>query len=287
MREISSIVGVPVISVAEGIELGRVREVVIDLAQGAVMGIIIEREAVEHGVWSDDVSVIGPDAIMLADQSKVQPLTEMPQLMERRRGSLERPTQVLTASGTKVGILADIFIDPQSRQVVRYEISGGPLRDLTDGTLSFATISGMVHGRDIVVIPDEAIAELPEQVGGLKGAWGRLSETLRDDYKGASEKAGSIYKASAERLKDAVETAKEKSQEVSKVIGEKVEHARDSLQSKVESGSKDAATDEAETPADVDESECSPCDDSADASAEKPSCDDKPPCGGCRSSEDE
>lgn len=256
MREISSIVGEPVISVAEGVELGRVREMVIDLAHGALMGIIIERDGVEQGVWADDVSVIGPDAIMLADQAKVQPLSEMPALVERRRGSLDRPLQVLTQSGTKVGVLSDIFIDARTRRVVRYEISAGPLRDLTDGTLSFATIEGMIHGRDIIIIPDATIASLPEQLGGLKGAWGRLSDSLREDYKGASERAGKLYQASAERIKGAVETAKERSQEVSKVsterlkdavesakektqdvskkIGEKYEQAREAVESKVE-----------------------------------------------------
>ncbi|HCU35532.1 MAG TPA: hypothetical protein DGT21_08760 [Armatimonadetes bacterium] len=306
MREISSIVGEPVISVAEGVELGRVGEIVIDLAQGAVMGMIIERDGVEQGVWADDVAVIGPDAVMLADQTKVQPLSEMTALIERRRGSLDKPLQVLTQSGTKVGVLADIYIDPQSRKVVRYEISGGPLRDLTDGTLSFATIDGMVHGRDIIVIPDETIARLPEQLGGLKGAWGRLSETLRDDYKGASEKAGRIYKVSAERLKDAVETAKERSQEVSKVsaerlkdavesakeksqevskaIGEKYEHAREAVESKVEELTGDDG-DEADD-------RCPCCGDDDGAEAEVPSSEETggdacTPCCGSKSSDDQ
>ncbi len=211
MRKTSSIVGLSVISVGEGVDLGHVSEVVIDLAAGVVVGMVIGSGADEKGVLAEDISVIGPDAVMIPDSSKAQKLADVPALAEKRPASPEKTVTVVSASGTKLGTLAEVHIEPAEHTVVRYEVSGGPVRDLTDGPLSFPVMPGIVHGPDIVVVPDAAIAELEKQAGGLRGAWAQLSRTLKRDYEEASEKAGDLYQRSAKGLKSAVEQAKQRS----------------------------------------------------------------------------
>ena len=176
-----------------------------------------------------------------------------------------------------------------ARTVLQYEINAFDMNavDIAGREYSLLDLDGrarhMVAGmpelptlRESIVIPDDAIAQLPEQVGGLKGAWARLSDTLREDYQDASEKAGKLYKTSSERLKEAVESAKEKSQEVSKSIGEKVEDAREKVQETVhdltegEDAEEAPAADEPAEDADADSSADDGCAEDADETAEAP-----------------
>ncbi len=226
MRKTSNIVGLSVISSSEGVDLGRVSEVVVDLAQGVVVGMVIGSGPDEKGILAEDIAITGPDALMIPDRSKVQKLTELPELAEKRPTSPERTVTVVSESGTKLGTLAEVYIEPADNTVVRYEISGGAVRDLTDGTLALSVMEGIVHGPDIVVVPDAAIAELDEQVGGLKGAWAQVSRALREDYEEASERAGELYQRSAEGLRGAVEEAKQRSQQAREALAAKAAEAQ-------------------------------------------------------------
>ncbi len=221
MRKTSSIVGLSVISSCEGVDLGRVSEVVVDLAKGVVVGMVIGSGPAEKGVLADDIAIMGPDAVMIPDQSKAKKLADLPGLVEKRPVSAEATVTVVSESGFKLGTLAEVYIEPADNTVVRYEISGGAVRDLTDGTLTLAVMKGIVHGPDIIVVPDAAIAELDKQVGGLKGAWAQLSRALKEDYEEASEKAGELYQRSVEGVRGTVEQAKQRSQEAREALAAK------------------------------------------------------------------
>ena len=230
MREISKIVGLAVIASEEGASLGRVTEVIADLAQGVVVGLIIGDKPVEKGILAADIGVIGPHAVMVPDSSKVKDLGDFPELVEKRRVSAEQVITVMTESGAKLGTLAEIFIEPATQAITRYEVSGGTVRDLTDGALSLPVVAGIVHGRDTIIIPDAAVAELEKQVGGLKGAWGTTLERVKQDYEVAAEKAGGVYRDAAEGAKGALEQAKQRGEQAAHALAEKVERAREAME---------------------------------------------------------
>jgi uncharacterized protein YrrD len=254
MREISKMVGLLVIASEEGANLGRVTEVIVDLAQGVMVGLIIGEEPVEKGILVEDIGVIGPHAVMVPDASQVKDIGDLPQLTEKRRGSTEQMITVMTESGAKLGTLAEVFIDPEKRTITRYEVSGGTVRDLTDGTLSLPVVAGIVHGRDTIIIPDSAVAELIEPVGGLKGAWATALSRLKQEYEVVSDKAGHLYKDAAKGGKVALAQAKQRSEKVAHAVSEKVEQAREAMEAEQEPSSeeKDQAPEEIEGSASAD-----------------------------------
>jgi len=89
-----------------------------------------------------------------------------------------------------------------------------------------SVMEGIVHGPDIIVVPDAAIAELGEQVGGLKGAWAQVSRALTEDYQEASGRAGKLYQRSAEGFRGAVEEAKQRSQQAREALAAKSAEAQ-------------------------------------------------------------
>jgi uncharacterized protein YrrD len=225
MRKVSSIVGLSVIASDEGVNLGSITEVITDLSRGAIVGLIVGASPAEKGVMAEDIAVIGPDAVMIGDGSKMQLIGGIPDLASKRRAGKDKPVSVITKSGMKLGSLAEIYIDPVTWRVVRYDVSGGSVRDLTDGTLSLPLSEGVVHGPDTVIVPDSLITSLDEQIGGLRGTWAAVSKRLRQDLHRASSQASVLYQRSSETMKDAVEQARHKSEQVSKTIAEKLEQS--------------------------------------------------------------
>lgn len=242
MRRLSSLTGLSVIASSEGMELGTVSEVVVDLAEGSVEGLIVRSGSVDKGVRAGEIDVFGADAIMVDTSNAAQPLAEVPELADRRRGKDEKPLKVMTSSGQKLGMVGEVFIDPKAKTVTRFEISGGPLRDITDGTLSFPVVEGMTHGRDILLVPDEVIASIKTGEGGLKGAWAKLSEQLKEEYETASERAEVLYEKSAKNVQRAVKQAQEKSREVSEQVSKRI----DKVKEEKSKGAKDETSDVAE-----------------------------------------
>ncbi len=263
MRETSKIVGLSVIASEEGASLGRVTEVIADLAQGVIVGMIIGDKPVETGILAEDIGVIGPQAVMVPDSSKVKDIGDFPELVEKRRVSAEQVVTVMTASGAKLGTLAEIFIEPDTQMITRYEVSGGTVRDLTDGTLSLPVVAGMVHGRDTIIIPDSAVAELDDEARGLKGAWATALQRVKQEYEVVSDKAGDLYKDAAEGGKGALAEAKQRGEQAAHALGEKVEQAREAMDDEEDASSEEAEAEAEEAP--VEETEDTEADDAAGA----------------------
>ncbi|MEN6643567.1 MAG: PRC-barrel domain-containing protein [Armatimonadia bacterium] len=242
MREIKSITGLRVISVDEGASVGVVSEVVVDLAAGTVLGLILGNGAGERGVAAEDIQTIGTDVIMISSRGVARHLSELPEL-EKRKSGHAGGLPVFTASGRRLGMISAIFIDPYEKNVARYEVSGGPLKDLADGILIMPIIPGTVHGQDAVIVPDEAAQELGREAGGLRarfGQWGdtarkqaqQVGDTARKQVQQVAESAEKIVDTSAETLKKEAAVVREravdlgaKAREAVTKLGEKEESA--------------------------------------------------------------
>lgn len=212
MRDIASIVGLKVIAAREGRDLGPVTQVVVDLASGQFEGVIVGKGPLEKGIEANDITVIGVDAVMVETHKVVRHLSELPRLMERRRDPREGSREVLTDSGTRVGTLGTIYIDPETRRVSRYEVSGGAWRDITEGVLSLPPMEGTVDGKDSVIIPASALEHQVGVEGGLKAQLARLAEVARNQARQAGERIEETI-SGAEKNTDQAPTGEEPTEE--------------------------------------------------------------------------
>jgi uncharacterized protein YrrD len=200
MREIKSIVGLRVLSVDEGANVGTVSQVVVDLASGMVLGLILGDGPGERGVLASDIQTVGTDVIMVSSRSMAKYLSELPELEARKQGS-SAPLPVFTAGGRRLGTISSIFMDPYEKVVTRYEVSSGPLKDLADGVLILPILPGTVHGQDAVIVPEEQVRQLGHEAGGWRGRFGQWGETAKKQVAQVSEQAEKLYETSSETLK--------------------------------------------------------------------------------------
>jgi uncharacterized protein YrrD len=187
MRDLASIVGLKVISSSEGRDVGTVSQVIVDLATGQIQGLIVGQGASERGIPAADLQVVGTDAIMVNTHKVARHLSELPDLLERRREPNAPAREVVTDTGRRLGTLGTIYVDPTTRRVTRYEVSGGAWRDMTEGVLSLAPVEGTVDGRDSVVVPMAAFAEIGASSGGLRAQLAKLGELARTQARQAAE----------------------------------------------------------------------------------------------------
>ncbi len=209
MRDIASVVGLKVISSTEGRELGSIAQVVFDLSNGDLVGLIIDKGPSEKGIEAKDVSVIGTDAVMVETHKVARHLSEIPTLLERRRDVREGPKEVISADGNRLGALGTVYINPAEKKVSRYEVSGGAWRDITEGALSLEPGNGTVDGRDTVVVPTSLLSEKPATPGGLKAQLAKLGDVARTQARQAAEKLEESNKSVRENVTVAAGKASE------------------------------------------------------------------------------
>ena len=304
MREIKSINGLRVISASEGASLGTVSQMVVDLATGAVVGVIVGNGAAERGVAAADIQTIGSDVIMVASGDVAKPLADLPEL-EKRKTSSVHLVPVFTSAGRRLGVVSSIFIDPLEKTVTNYEVSSGAIKDLADGLLIMPIISGAVHGQDAVIVPDDGVREVGREAGGLLARFSQWGDSARKQYQQVAESAEKMAQSGSEVLKKEAAVVREKAKVVGEKVGEKAkeatekakevgEHAVDKAKdvgemigekaTEVGAKAKDAVT----HLGDEDSDEAKPVDAAAEACAPQTECSegDKPSCGcGCDSQE--
>ena len=223
MREIKSINGLRVISASEGASLGTVSQVVVDLATGAVVGLIIGNGAAERGLVAADIQTIGTDVVMVASAEVARPLADFPEI-EQRKASSVHLVPVFTSAGRRLGVVSSIFIDPLEKVVTHYEVSSGAIKDLADGLLVMPIIPGAVHGQDAVIVPDEGVRAGGRETGGLFARFSQWGDSARKQYQQVAESAEKMVETGSEALKKEAAVVREKAKEVgekAKVAGEK------------------------------------------------------------------
>ncbi len=211
MRELSSLVGLQVVSMEEGTRLGVIADVLIDLGSGRLVAVTLSGTPEFRAILAEDIDVIGRDAIMVSDQSKLRSREDAAEELERGRSVLASPPTIMTSRGTRLGELGTVQIDEGSKQVVRFDVSGGTLKDVTEGVWALPMMEGIVHGADTIIVPHEVVARRLAQTGGLRGALRSLGQRLRAESEELVEHGRELRqqaRETAERVaKDAREAA--------------------------------------------------------------------------------
>ena len=179
MREVSSLLNSEVISVKEGKRLGVISQPVFDLAAGKLLGVIVGKGPGEKGIRAADIKTWGPDLVMVEQGEVAKRLSEIPELLAGRRDPGRPPQQVVTDAGQRLGRLSRVYLEGGKFQVVRFEVSGGAWRDLTEGVLSMPVVKGIIHGPDTIIVPAEAVAKATEGAS-LKSSVEKAAGAVRE-----------------------------------------------------------------------------------------------------------
>jgi uncharacterized protein YrrD len=201
-----SVIGKEILSLAEGVRIDKINDVVVDAEGRRVVALVVS----EGGFMSsstvvpfDLVSSFGKDAVVIDSSNAVVSAgadPELQALVDREDKILGK--NVYTTGGDEQGKIADIYFDERTGAVVGYEISSGMLGDAATGRSYLATDEITAIGDDVIYVEPETAVALENQVGGIQGS-----------LKGAGDKLGEATDAAGSKLGGARDRARKQASE--------------------------------------------------------------------------
>jgi len=158
MRRARSIIGLPIISLAEGLRVGQVRDLVLDPENHSVAALVVDEAS-----WRREAEVVpiemvrsfGRDAITMVDLTglvKVGSRRELAKLLTS--GVKMDGLLAMTEGGNYLGVIEEVLLGPRG-QLLAYEISVGFAEDVNRGKVLLPAEEIRTVGRDVATFPDE------------------------------------------------------------------------------------------------------------------------------------
>ncbi|AQS57860.1 PRC-barrel domain-containing protein [Desulforamulus ferrireducens] len=172
MRKSKKFIGMPVISLAEGQQLGTVKGLVVDPAEQKVAALIIEQKGwfkEQKFVPYSKVRSVGADAITIDQSAAVEKAASLPEILKLYKDKITVINcKVLAENGSQLGVVDEYYVDEFNGNIVGLELSGTLLNSLMKGK-SFLDISFVkTIGKELIVTSNDAAENLVKSDGGLQ-----------------------------------------------------------------------------------------------------------------------
>ncbi|QOR65706.1 PRC-barrel domain-containing protein [Cytobacillus suaedae] len=165
MKKSTQIVGLPIISISEGQQVGKVKSLVINPDKGSIDFLTIEHEDWQVSVKAipfKKVVGIGEYAVTVESDSAVIDLNEIPianQLVNKKIKITN--TKVMTRKGELLGEVTEYFIDDETGNIL------GVLLTLPNREVTLASDSILTYGKDIIIVKEDAASQFLDSVEQL------------------------------------------------------------------------------------------------------------------------
>ena len=198
MRKGKRLIDRPILSLADGVRVGAVKDIILGPDNDQVIGLLTDEGGLlssAHFVPLAEVQAFGRDAIVVRSTDSVLPADRAPDIKE----ILQRDTSLLgikvfTDTGEAQGTVNDVYFDESSGRVTALEISGGALSNITGGLRNLPVEDIVRTGPEVLFVRPEAAQALATQRGGISGA----IATAGDKAKEAGSQVGDTASQKAE-----------------------------------------------------------------------------------------
>ncbi|WP_409289550.1 PRC-barrel domain-containing protein [Peribacillus sp. SCS-37] len=187
MKQSAEIAGLPIISILDGIQIGSVKNLVLNPEKGT-----IEFLTIEHEEWEENVKAIpfkkvvgiGEYALTIENGNAIIDLLELPVVNELvTKGIRISGTRVMTRKGQLLGEAVEFFTDDENGQVI------GMVLSINGEERFLAAEFVQTYGRDIIIVQEEAEKNLEplkgsetlvirEEGGAIPSIWQKQIELL-------------------------------------------------------------------------------------------------------------
>ena len=171
MKKTKEIIGLPIISIFDGTEIGMVKNIIINAEDRSFSYVVVENGLHLLGakvIATDRILGIGEHAVTVEDDNVVSMISKIPAAMDLLEKNVQiRGSKVLTKKGRLVGEITEIYVDEEDRCRIK-GMEFLPLRG--DGSAKFLPDKCIVtYGRHLIIVTDvyesmlSDVAELSQQ----------------------------------------------------------------------------------------------------------------------------
>lgn len=115
MKKTQKILGLPIISISDGLEVGKVKSIIINSEKGAIDYIVVDSGIQIFSarvIPTEDVLGIGEYALTIENEGVITDISRIPAAIQLLQNDIRvKGTKVLTKKGRLIGEIGDIFID--------------------------------------------------------------------------------------------------------------------------------------------------------------------------------
>lgn len=163
MRKSQDVIGLPVLTIDTGKQIGVVRDLLFDREQ-RVFGLLVENEGwVKRARYipRTHVTSIGCDAVTVQSESVLESLEDDDGIYGMCSGKRRlKGLPVVTATGRELGRLENVYFMEEVGTLIGYELTEGLLHDWREGRKALKTSKPLIWGNDALIVPGNASPEV-------------------------------------------------------------------------------------------------------------------------------
>ncbi|PYI53464.1 PRC-barrel domain-containing protein [Paenibacillus flagellatus] len=163
MRRAQDIMGLPVIEIEAGKQVGTAKDFLID-RDWNLQGVLLESKhwfaSPRYVAWDDIVS-IGADAVTIGNEEAVRSWDDESDTFGLLNGNFKlKGMPVITVNGDQLGLVEDVYFgEKMDKKIVGYELSGGFISDIKEGRKWLPSPESATIGEDAVIVPVGCVAQ--------------------------------------------------------------------------------------------------------------------------------
>ncbi len=160
MQKLRRLLGLPVLEIEQGTQIGEVQEVVLNIEQAAVIGMVIAEPtwfSHERGIFFVDLYSIGRDAVTVRSAAAVKDFSVAITASGVHKLSALCDKEIYTETGDYLGVMTDVTWEPATGEIRFYELSDGFITDFLSGRLTMPLPPAQVVGKDRLIVPEAMI----------------------------------------------------------------------------------------------------------------------------------
>lgn len=162
MKKTQKILGLPIISIADGLEVGKVKSIIINADRGAIDYIVVDSGIQIFSarvIPTEDVLGIGEYALTIENEGVITDISRIPAAIQLLQNDIRvKGTKVLTKKGRLVGEIGDIYIDDNnSCKITGLEF----IADITQKQIKLIPRDTVItFGKNLTVVKEDIEASL-------------------------------------------------------------------------------------------------------------------------------
>ncbi|WP_281888944.1 PRC-barrel domain-containing protein [Paenibacillus sp. YYML68] len=166
MKRIRDVIGLPVMNVQSGKQIGEIKDIVVDESWHVQSFVLTTGHWFQEAtcIRADDALSLGEDALTVDRDDCVQPLAECKGWKLLVGGSHHvKGMPMMTVNGQQLGCVEDVYLDgDMGKQVIGYELTEGFISDLREGRKWLPMPEYVKIGEDALIVPVHASESLEE-----------------------------------------------------------------------------------------------------------------------------
>lgn len=177
MKKTQEILGLPIISISDGMEVGKVKSLIINADKGAIDYVVVDsgiQILSARVIGTDTVLGVGEYALTIENDSSINDISKIPPAIDLLQKNIQvKGTKVLTKKGRLIGEIGDIYVDEdECFKIIGLEY----IADITQKRIRIIPRESVItFGKNLVVVTEDVENTLLDKANQL-GTGNRFSD---------------------------------------------------------------------------------------------------------------